>query len=175
MFTFFSPDLQLDCVFELTLPRLQSLGVSALLLDLDCTLKDYHAQEISTDVVAWLNSLREGRIRLCLFSNGKAPRIGHFAKQLNVPFVAKALKPLPFGCYRGMRQMGVASRRTAVVGDQLFADVLAGRLAGLVTILVRPTSPEEPWFTRIKRPFERQVLRWLKVRTEKSAQRKALV
>jgi len=46
-----------------------------------------------------------------------------------------------------------------MVGDQLFSDILAGRLAGLFTILVRPTSAEEPWFTRIKRPVERRVLR----------------
>jgi hypothetical protein len=43
-----------------------------------------------------------------------------------------------------------------------FADVLAGRLAGLFTILVTPLGHHEPWFTRVKRPFERQVLRWMK-------------
>jgi predicted HAD superfamily phosphohydrolase YqeG len=49
---------------------------------------------------------------------------------------------------------------TALVGDQVFADVLAGRLAGLKTILVEPIHPEEePWYTRLKRPPERWVLR----------------
>ena len=39
-----------------------------------------------------------------------------------------------------------------MVGDQLFADILAGRLAGLTTFLVEPIHPEEePWFTRLKR------------------------
>ena len=47
-----------------------------------------------------------------------------------------------------------------MVGDQVFADILAGRLAGLKTILVDPIHPEEePWFTRLKRPPERWVLR----------------
>jgi len=53
--------------------------------------------------------------------------------------------------------------QTAIVGDQLFADVLAGRLAGLFTILVRPTSPSEPLWTRVKRPLERRVLRRIKL------------
>jgi predicted HAD superfamily phosphohydrolase YqeG len=50
-----------------------------------------------------------------------------------------------------------------VVGDQLFADVMAARLAGLASILVRPIHPEEePWFTRLKRPLERVLLRRLR-------------
>ncbi|MDO4558656.1 MAG: hypothetical protein Q4C47_06805, partial [Planctomycetia bacterium] len=39
-----------------------------------------------------------------------------------------------------------------------------GRRAGVTTILVEPLSPEEEhWYTRMKRPFERLVLRsWRK-------------
>jgi predicted HAD superfamily phosphohydrolase YqeG len=80
------------------------------------------------------------------------------ADAMRVPFVAQAFKPLPFGCKDGVRKLRLNPRRTAIVGDQLFSDVLAGRLAGLYTILVRPTSAEEPWFTRIKRPVERRLL-----------------
>jgi len=48
------------------------------------------------------------------------------------------------------------------VGDQLFADVMAGRLTGLSSLLVRAIHPEEePWFTRWKRPPERVLLRWM--------------
>jgi predicted HAD superfamily phosphohydrolase YqeG len=42
----------------------------------------------------------------------------------------------------------------------VFADVMAARAAGLRSILVRPIHPEEePWFTRLKRPLERLVMR----------------
>ena len=62
------------------------------------------------------------------------------------------MKPLPLGCRRAIREMGFEASRTAMVGDQLFADIVAGRLAGLTTILVDPIHPEEePWFTRLKR------------------------
>ena len=48
---------------------------------------------------------------------------------------------------------------TAIVGDQIFADVMAGRLAGIRAILVDPIHPEEePWFTRLKCLPERAVL-----------------
>ena len=46
-----------------------------------------------------------------------------------------------------------------MVGDQLFADVMAGRLAGVRSILVEPIHPEEePWLTRLKRRPEQFVL-----------------
>jgi HAD superfamily phosphatase (TIGR01668 family) len=80
---------------------------------------------------------------------------------LDIPYVAKAFKPLPFACRRAVRRLGWEGKRIGVMGDQVFADILAGRLAGLYTILVTPTSPEEPWFTRLKRPFERMLLRRL--------------
>jgi hypothetical protein len=37
-----------------------------------------------------------------------------------------------------MAQMGVTKEQTAIVGDQVFTDVLGGNLAGVTTILVRP-------------------------------------
>ena len=47
----------------------------------------------------------------------------------------------------------------AIVGDQIFADVMAGRLSGIRAILVDPIHPEEePWFTRLKRLPEHAVL-----------------
>lgn len=134
-----------------------------LMLDVDSTLKDHGASEFSAEVVAWATRLRNSGARLCLLSNGRAERIGQLARTLDIPFVAKAFKPLPYGCRAALRQLGLAPERAAVAGDQVFADVMAGRLARVFTILVRPTSPREPWFTRIKRPFERQILKRLNV------------
>lgn len=140
---------------------LHQLGLKGLLLDVDCTLKDYGATKFSAAVCEWVRKLRAEGFRLCLLSNGKPRRIGELAQQLDLPFVAQAFKPLPRGCLRAVQMLELTPSQTAMVGDQLFADVLAGRLAGLFTILVRPTSPHEPWFTRLKRPVERRVLRWL--------------
>jgi HAD superfamily phosphatase (TIGR01668 family) len=157
---FLTPDLRVASVLELTPERLRPLGVDALLLDVDCTLKRYRSEEIGPEVTAWLQGLGEAGIGVCLVSNGRGGRIGRLAGKLGLPFVAKALKPFPFGCRRAARRLGFDRRRTAMVGDQLFADVMAGRLAGMQSILVRPIHPEEePWFTRLKRPLERFLLR----------------
>jgi hypothetical protein len=164
MLTVITPHLFLASVLDLDAARLRLLGVEGLLLDLDGTLKDYRAEEIPESVQNWVAGLLTSGIRVCLISNGRAPRIGRFAAMLGVPFVAKAFKPLPRGCHRAVNLLGLESRRVAMVGDQVFADILAGRLAGLLTILVPPTHPDEPWFTRLKRPLERRVLRWLDLR-----------
>lgn len=156
-----TPHLRIDSVLELDVTRLRTLGLDALLLDLDCTLKDHPAQEFRPEITAWARTLRDAGIQLCIFSNGRPARVGRLAALLDIPYVAQALKPSPHRCKQALSTLGVESDRTAIVGDQIFADVLAGRLAGLYTILVRPTSPEEPWFTRLKRPPERAVLWWL--------------
>jgi len=154
-----TPHLFLDNVLELTPKRLRAEGRTGLLLDVDCTLKDYHDQHIGSAVVSWTAALRRDGFSLCLLSNGRSERIEHHAQALGIPYVARALKPLPYGCRAAMRILKLSPEQTAIVGDQLFADVLAGRLAGLFTILVRPTSPAEPLWTRVKRPIERRVLR----------------
>lgn len=162
MFRLITPDVRLESVLELDAARLRDLGLDALLLDIDCTLKSYRAERLSPEVLGWLDRLRSAGVRLCLVSNGRGRRVRGLAESLGLPLVAAACKPLPFGCWRAIRQLGLDPRRTAMVGDQLFADVMAGRLAGLTCVLVRPIRPEEePWFTRLKRPLERMVLRRL--------------
>jgi HAD superfamily phosphatase (TIGR01668 family) len=155
---FVTPHLRLGSVLELNAGRLRALGIDGLLLDLDCTLKDHGAGEFRAEVLAWVAGLRAEGIPLCLVSNGTDRRVRSSAGVLGIPCVSRAFKPLPFGCRVAVGKLGIDRTRAALVGDQLFADVLAGRLAGIVTILVTPTSTEEPWFTRLKRPLERWIL-----------------
>ena len=158
MFQLFRPHYRLDTVTRLTVEQLEHWGVRSLLLDVDSTLKRYGAVELEPEIVAWLETMKSAGIGLCLVSNGAARRIGPFARSLGIPFVAPALKPFPRGCRKAIRQMNFDPKTTAMVGDQLFADVVAARLAGITAILITPISPElEPLWTRIKRPFEKMM------------------
>lgn len=154
-----TPNLRVKCVLELTPGRLGELGIGNLLLDVDCTLVRYRHEMVDPPVAAWMDSLRAAHIGLCLVSNGRGPRIGRFAENVGLPHIARALKPLPMGCRRALQLLSADRAHTAMVGDQIFADIVAGRLAGLYTILVEPIHPEEElWFTRLKRPLERLVV-----------------
>jgi len=154
----FRPHYRLETVTQLTVERLADWNIRSLLLDVDSTLKHYGAVELAPEVIVWLETMKSEGIGLCLVSNGATHRIGVFAESIGVPFVAPALKPFPYGCRKAIRQMNFDPQTTAMVGDQLFADIAAARLAGITAILVEPISPElEPLWTRIKRPFEKML------------------
>lgn len=159
------PDLWLESVCQLTADRLSRLGLSGVLLDVDNTVKDHGASSLIPSAERCIRSWLDAGIGVCLLSNGRSQRIGRLARQLGVCFVAKAFKPSPLGCLRAAAQLRLNARSLAVVGDQVFADIVAGRLAGMYTVLVTPTSRNEPWFTRLKRPLERKILRRPDVRS----------
>src|SRR5262249_31177464 len=106
MLTYLTPHLRLASVLDLKLSLVPSLGLDGLLLDLDCTLKDYHADSFRPEVLGWVQGLHAAGVRLCLLTNGTCKRTGSFARQLGIPFVAEALKPLPFGCRTALRKLG---------------------------------------------------------------------
>ena len=160
MWNVFYPNIFIDSAVELTPEFLRSLDVENLLLDVDCTLKRYGNQDPEPEIGRWLAAVKAQGIRLCLISNGVGRRIGKFAAKIEIPFIAKACKPFPSGCRRACKEQNFNPAKTLIVGDQIFADVMAGRLAGIRACLVKPIAPEEEhWFTRIKRPFEKIVMR----------------
>jgi hypothetical protein len=161
MLKLLTPHLQLASVLDIGPDMLCALGVEGLLLDLDETLKPYYENSFRPEIVAWVEQMKREHVRLCLVTNGMAGRVGPLAERLGIEYVSWAAKPFPHGVRAGFAKLGLDRTRVALVGDQIFADVIAGRLAGVFTILVRPTSPREPWNTRIKRPLERFLLRRL--------------
>lgn len=160
MFKSFIPDFHFETVLEITSEFLNGHNIRNLLLDVDGTLKRYRETEVSPEIRIWLDQRRAEGIGLCILSNGLSGRISHFAKQLEISFIAPALKPSPRGCLRAMAELQFPKEITAIIGDQIFADIWAGRRAGIQTIHVTANHPEEePFFTRFKRPFEKIVLR----------------
>ena len=71
----FTPDLRAESVLELTPQRLRELGLEALLLDVDCTLKRYPSTQLEPDVAVWLTGLQDSGLAVCLVSNGRQGRI----------------------------------------------------------------------------------------------------
>ena len=50
--------------------------------------------------------------------------------------------------------MGVPKNQVAVVGDQIFTDIIAGNIKGAVSVLVEPFHMESAWTFRLKRKAE---------------------
>lgn len=160
MFKILQPKFRFNCVTDIGSDFLEENNLRFLLLDVDCTLKTYCCEELESQVDLWIAQMKADDITMCILSNGRPHRIGPFAEMLQLPFAAPAFKPFPYKLRRAIRENGFIPEQTAMVGDQVFADVLAANMAGITSILVEPFNPElEPWFARLKRPFERLVLK----------------
>ena len=161
MLKFLFPDHCFDSITQIHCDWLREQRIYSMLLDVDCTLKNYRSETLLPEIAGWLGRKREQGFQFFLLSNGRRHRIEHLAKELDLPFLAPAYKPFPSGCRRAMKILYVDPRFTALIGDQVFTDVMAANLAGIRSILVKPLSPqEEPLFARVKRPFERIVLNY---------------
>ena len=116
-------------------------GITLVLADLDNTLAKYHQPEPDQTVRAWKEALAEAGITLFLLSNSRKPgRAAHFAQALGIPYLGRAGKPSRAGYLRAMEQMGASPAATAMVGDQIFTDILGARRTGVLALLVEPVE-----------------------------------
>lgn len=152
------PNLYLRRVQDIDLEDLRARGIDTLLVDLDNTLLPRDTGTLSSDVVEWVSILAEQGFTAVLVSNNWHHRVHEVAKELNLSLVAKAVKPLPFAFLTALSIAGATRKRAAVVGDQLFTDVLGGGLLGIFTILVVPLSSSDLWHTLLLRRLERVLL-----------------
>ena len=158
----FKPHYIYNTLTDITPEILSKNGIEALLLDVDNTMSVAHANKtLRQGVPEWLSLMKENGLPLIILSNAKTKRAKLFADSVGLDVIGLAAKPLPFGYIRAARRLGVKRKNIAMVGDQIFTDVMGGRLAGVKTVLVTDITPEETSFFKIKRYFEQIMLkRW---------------
>lgn len=135
------PWRQARSIYDLTGESLEKAGVRLLLADLDNTLCPYSVQEPDEALRAWLANLTAHGVTLFLLSNSRKPRrAAHFAQALGIPYLGHAGKPKTGGFAKALAQQGEEAAACAMVGDQIFTDILGANRAGVRSILVRPIS-----------------------------------
>ena len=134
----FTPQYLFQDVTHITPEFLQQKGIRALLLDVDNTLTSHGSQQLSPEIAHWLEQMKQAGIKLVIASNNTHHRVEPFASRIDLPFVAMCCKPLPFGLARARKHLGVGRRELAMVGDQLFTDILGARRAGIKAFMVEP-------------------------------------
>ena len=102
--------------------------------------------------------MRDAGIALRISSNNTAARVRPFAEKLGLPFVSFSLKPAPRGLRIARRALGMEKREMALVGDQVFTDMLAAKFYGITVLMVQPVAPDFKWNIRFKRVLERPIL-----------------
>ncbi len=146
-------------ILDVSLPELSRMGIRGIIIDIDNTLTEWHSPILPEGAAAWLEQAGREDIRLCFVSNNSARRARDVADKAGIPFVAKAQKPRRRSFRKAMEIMGTAPGQTAVIGDQLFTDILGGNRMGLLTILVTPISRHEFFGTRLMRLVEAVFIR----------------
>ena len=154
----FGPDRFAPRLHNVSLEELAARGVRGLILDLDNTMVAYRQSEIVQDHLSWVEEAHTRGFKMVMLSNNFTQRVTSVAAQLGIDCIPNALKPLPTGFIRAKRVLGLRSREIAVVGDQLFTDVLGAKLLGFYTILTEPIEPHDFAITRVFRFFERLLL-----------------
>ncbi|NLI01525.1 MAG: YqeG family HAD IIIA-type phosphatase [Chthonomonadales bacterium] len=162
----FCPDVYCSTdVTAISPAELREAGIRAALLDLDNTLVGWQRSDLSDRVLGWLDALRAADIRLYLVSNTRfGRRLQRLSEELGMPFVRRAWKPRRRGFRAAMEAMEVGPAETAMIGDQMFTDVLGGNRLGLLTIMVRPMARREFLGTKISRAAEAVLLAWFRRR-----------
>jgi HAD superfamily phosphatase (TIGR01668 family) len=153
------PDRFAPRLHDVSHEELEAAGIRGLIVDLDNTLLGYRETELGREHIAWVARAHDRGFRIIMLSNNFSERVTSIASQLNVRCIPNALKPLPFGFMRAMRGLDLHRSQIAVVGDQLFTDVLGAKFCGLYTILTEPIEAKDLPLTSFFRFFERIVLR----------------
>jgi HAD superfamily phosphatase (TIGR01668 family) len=151
----FRPDAYAPTLAAVDRAALWRDGVRGIVLDLDNTCCAYHEPELAPGVAEWVRAARADGFAIVLLSNNFAERVAAVGAQLDVPSVANALKPLPFGFLRAVRLLGTDRRSTVVIGDQLFTDVLGAKALGYRAVLTEPLVANDFPLTRVLRFLER--------------------
>ena len=134
-------------------------GIEALIFDIDNTIAPFDVADPPEEAVNFLLSLKAKGFSVCLLSNNSRARVLRFNKTMRLFAVHRAGKPGSKGVKRAMRLMRSEPENTAIIGDQVFTDVLCGNIWGLYTILVRPVSDRDEFTVRLKRGLESIVLK----------------
>ncbi len=159
MFSHLVPDFYYPDIFSIELDKLEQKGVQGIICDIDNTIVPYSDKKLITGARDWFKCLQERGFEVCLISNGRESRVKQFRDHLNLPAISLAVKPTKRAFLKATRDiLQLEKHRVAVIGDQIFTDVLGGNRLNLVTVLVDPLEKKELLFTKLMRLVEKMVI-----------------
>ncbi|PKM83469.1 MAG: YqeG family HAD IIIA-type phosphatase [Firmicutes bacterium HGW-Firmicutes-13] len=162
MLNLLCPNVYLKSIYDLDLDKLKKNGIKGIITDLDNTLIAWNQNQMIPKLDQWFNELKKENFKICIVSNNSQERVNLFADSLNIPAIPKAEKPRRKAFRLALQELKIMPHEGAVIGDQVFTDVLGGNRMGLFTVLVLPVSEHEFIGTKFVRKVERHVLQALK-------------
>ncbi len=159
----FKPKVKLHRITDITVEFLNKKNIKALILDVDNTLSTHHGMNLVDGLENWIKVMEEAGIKLIILSNSKEKRVKPFAEKINLNYVSLGCKPLPFGFMKVKKRLNMKRKEIAIVGDQMFTDVMGGNLYGITTIMTDLILAEDKASFKIRRRLEKKFLKGMKV------------
>lgn len=150
----FTPDIMLASVTQIDKVFLVTHQIKGLILDVDNTLTRHGSQQIRPEIRIWLSEMKKLGVKLTIASNNTMDRVKPFAESLDLDFVAMSCKPLPIGLSVAQNKFSLPKEQIALVGDQIYTDIVGGNLKGFLTIMVAPFAMEDGLLFKMKRSME---------------------
>lgn len=153
------PSLYLDSIKNISATLLKKNKLSGLILDVDNTLIDYD-RNLVDGAEKWCDEIKQEGIKCIIVSNShKKDKIEKVAKALDIDYILFAKKPLKSGFKRALEKLELKPEEVAVVGDQLFTDVLGAKRMKMFSILVKQVGKKDIFITKVKRPIENAIIK----------------
>ena len=162
------PNAYFKRVEDITIEFLNKNKIKALLLDVDNTLVD-HTKKMTESVIKWAKDLKGQGVKLYILSNtNDKEKIQNISKELDIKYHSFAMKPLKRGFKKCQKELEEKSENIAIVGDQIFTDIIGGNRCNMYTILVEPINEKDFWYTLWKRPIEKKIKSKIKTKGEEN-------
>lgn len=159
LFELLYPKMCAQTLADVDIDMLENNGIKAVILDLDNTILPWKDCDVPDRSMDWIRKAKERGISLCIVSNTHNPRrLRSVAASVDIAYIDRGGKPRRKGMRTAIKKMGSTIDTTAIIGDQLYTDILGGNRLCILTILVRPLHSREFFGTKISRLFEKPVL-----------------
>lgn len=153
------PDFYCKNIKDVDINKLKENNIKGIILDVDNTLIDLD-HNLLGGAEEWCNNLKEQNIKFCILSNSnKKEKVKKVAKLLDIPYIYFGTKPLKRGFKKASETLNLPYKELAIIGDQIFTDIIGGNRCKMYTILVEPISTREIFITYIKRGVENKIIK----------------
>lgn len=155
----FYPHIYIESIYDLPIEKLKAKGIKGLIFDIDNTIAPHDVPLPDDKFIEFAKTLRENGFSLAILSNNNQQRVELFNEKLQFHAVYKGGKPNIKKINSIMNALDLTPKNTAMIGDQVFTDMLCGRLAKILCIYTKPVCDRDQLVTKVKRGAEKQILK----------------
>jgi len=150
------PDYNIESIYDIDTKELKNKGIKGIFFDLDSTVMKSKSGEFTQKTKEFLDELSKDFKIAIISNNYNKTYIEKVCSACTIKVYPEAKKPETEIMKSALEDLELKPSETAMVGDRPLTDILAGKRAGMVTILVDSISKhEEHKIVRFVRWLER--------------------